>query len=259
MMAVREETPEQRERRRARMREYYQKNRERILARQREYYREKGRAWNAQRARAYRAAHHEAYCDQRRAYRAANRDYFLAQDRKYRETHHQECLERSRRYWQENRERLLEEKRSYNAAHQEQHRSYARNNQLDRYRKTIGEYSYRAIEKVQRACPERAAALLERYPFDGFAAQRLKKQLRYDRISPAQACYDDCYDAGMLAYLYSVHRCAYMGYRNVEGYIAKMIRIYLICAIVSFRDAAALCRENGLREVRIDALPPGRL
>ena len=49
------------------------------------------------------------------------------------------------------------------------------------------------------------------------------------RIFPAQAHYADCYDAGMLAYLYSVHRCAYMGYAHIEAYTAKMIRIYLIC------------------------------
>ena len=41
----------------------------------------------------------------------------------------------------------------------------------------------------------------------------------------------------MMAYLYSVHRCAYMSYENVEGYIAKMLRIYLLCAIVAYRDA----------------------
>ena len=75
------------------------------------------------------------------------------------------------------------------------------------------------------------------------------------RIFPAQAHCADCYDAGMLAYLYSVHRCAYMGYAHIEAYTAKMIRIYLICAKVAFYEATQLCRENQLYEVRLESLP----
>jgi len=43
-----------------------------------------------------------------------------------------------------------------------------------------------------------------------------------------------------------------MGYTNVIGYIAKMQRIYLICAIVVYRDTAYLCKEHGLRETRLE-------
>ena len=50
----------------------------------------------------------------------------------------------------------------------------------------------------------------------------------------------------------AIHRCALMGYKNVIGYIAKMQRIYLICAIVVYRDAAYLCKEHGLRETRLE-------
>lgn len=39
---------------------------------------------------------------------------------------------------------------------------------------------------------------------------------------------------------------------NVIGYIAKMQRIYLICAIVVYRDTAYLCKEHGLRETRLE-------
>ena len=127
------------------------------------------------------------------------------------------------------------------------------------YQKIIGEYCERAIAKVQGSCWEKVNALLEKHPFQAFAEQHLYRQLRRFRITPAQAWYDDCYDAGMMAYLYSIHRCAYMGYENVEGYIVKMIRIYLICAIASARDTQVLCRENGFREVRLDTLPQGRI
>lgn len=124
----------------------------------------------------------------------------------------------------------------------------------EQYAKVIGEYNDRAIEKVRRKCAERVEALYIKFPFDGFAEKRLGQLLRKYRIDPHCGCYDDCYSAGMMAYLYSVHRCAYMKYENVEGYIAKMLRIYLICAIVAYKDSQNLCEENGFCEVRLDRL-----
>lgn len=120
------------------------------------------------------------------------------------------------------------------------------------YAKVIGEYNDRAIEKVRKVCSEKIDALYERFPFDGFAEKQLRRMLRKHKIYPHHGCYADCYSAGMMAYLYSVHRCAYMGYENVEGYIAKLLNIYLICAIVTYRDAQNLCSENHFYEVRLE-------
>lgn len=120
------------------------------------------------------------------------------------------------------------------------------------YEKTINEYSYRSMERVSKTCPEKVEALLLRFPFDDSQDKQLRRALRRCRIYPGQGCYDDCYSAGMQAYLYSIHRCALMGYTNVIGYIAKMQRIYLICAIVVYRDTAYLCKEPGLRETRLE-------
>lgn len=71
---------------------------------------------------------------------------------------------------------------------------------------------------------------MTRGSFEAFAAHNLRRQLWYYRTYPSQARYDDCYEAGMMAYLYSMHRCAYMGYANVKAYTAKMVRIFLLCA-----------------------------
>lgn len=127
------------------------------------------------------------------------------------------------------------------------------------YAKVIGEYNDRAIEKVRRKCAEQVDALYEKFPFEGYVEKRLRQLLRKYGIAPTCGCYDDCYSAGMMAYLYSVHRCAYMGYKNEEGYVAKMLRIYLICAIVAYKDAQNLCHENGFCEVRIDQLTYARI
>lgn len=122
----------------------------------------------------------------------------------------------------------------------------------EKYAKVIGEYNDRAIEKVRWKCAEKVDVLYSTFPFDGFTEKRLRLLLRKYRVFPNHGCYDDCYSAGMMAYLYSIHRCAYMGYKNVEGYIAKMLRIYLICAIIVYKDSQNLCHENGFQEIRID-------
>ena len=134
-------------------------------------------------------------------------------------------------------------------------RSYYARNRECICRKVIGEYCYRAIERGCRNHAERADLLLLKYPFEDVAEHCIKRTLRIMHIFPAQAHCADCYDAGMLAYLYSVHRCAYMGYAHIEAYTAKMIRIYLICAKVAFYEANQLCRENQLYEVRLESLP----
>ena len=95
-----------------------------------------------------------------------------------------------------------------------------------------------------------------RYPFEEYGEPSIKKQLSRYRVFSHQARYQDCYDAGMLAYLFSIHRCAYMGFENVKAYINKMIQIYVICALVVYDDARNLCRANGFKEVRIDADQP---
>ena len=92
-----------------------------------------------------------------------------------------------------------------------------------------------------------------RYPFEKYGEPYIIKQLNRYRITSCQAKYQDCYDAGMFAYLFSIHRCAYLGFEYVEAYIKKMIGIHVICALAIYDDAKNLCKLNGLKEVRMDA------
>lgn len=84
------------------------------------------------------------------------------------------------------------------------------------YEKTINEYSYRSMERVSKTCPEKVEALLLRFPFDDSQDKQLRRALRRCRIYPGQGCYDDCYSAGMQAYLYSIHRCALARYVHFD-------------------------------------------
>lgn len=108
------------------------------------------------------------------------------------------------------------------------------------------------MDRVKAVCPERIEQYLEQWPFETYADRRIKNQLRWWRIYPQHHLYDDCYDAGMLAYFYSIHRCAMMEYQHVHQYIAKMVRIFVICALNVGREAENLCRENDLRLCHMD-------
>ena len=111
----------------------------------------------------------------------------------------------------------------------------------------------KAIDHVSKICPDAVSEFYIRYPFEIYGEPFIVKRLSSCRITSVQAKYQDCYDAGMFAYLFSIHRCAYLGFEHVEAYIKKMIRIYVICALAIYDDTKNLCKLNGLKEVRMDA------
>ena len=100
---------------------------------------------------------------------------------------------------------------------------------------------------------DRVDEYIARYPFEEYADSYIRKQLSIYKVYKSHSHYDDCFDAGMMAYLYSIHRCAEMSYSHVEPYIKKLIRIYIICAIVVHNDSKNLCKENNFSEVRLDS------
>ena len=124
--------------------------------------------------------------------------------------------------------------------------------------RTLSQYSYKSIETIQAQFPEIVAQYLARYPFEPYGDSAIRRTLHRRSISPAREEYDDCYEAGMLAYLYSIHRCAAMGCDYTVPYICKIVRIYIVCALAVYHDARNLCRQNGFREIRLDTDAPGR-
>ena len=134
----------------------------------------------------------------------------------------------------------------------EKRRQYYQENRYRLCNYSLNHYCPKAISQIAGLCPAAVNEYYLRYPFEDYGEPSIKKQLSRNSVFSNQARYDDCYDAGMLAYLYSVHRCAYMGIENVRPYINKMTRIYVICARVFFDDAKNLCKANGFKEVRID-------
>lgn len=215
----------------ARQKAYYQAHREEIRQQQREYYQRGDKAVHAAKVREYRRKNHETYLAYRREYRARNQERFAEYNRRSQE--------------KRGKQRAA-------ATVQKDSRSYYERNRYELCRRRIGEECFRAMEKVKAVCPERIERYLEQWPFEAYAAKRIKSQLWQWRIYPQHRLYDDCYDAGMLAYLYSVYRCAMMEYQHVNQYIAKMVRIFIICALNAGHETENLCRENNLRLYHID-------
>lgn len=223
--------------RQARQKSYYQAHRDEIRQQQREHYQSIDKAVHAARVREYRRKNHDAYLAYRREYRARNRERFAEYNRRSRE---------------KRKAKKAESQREWRIAAQKDPRTYYERNRQELCRRRIGEECFRAMEKVKMVCPERIEWYLEQWPFDAYADRRIKSQLWWWHIYPQHHLYDDCYDAGMLAYLYSIHRCAMMEYQHVNQYIAKMVRIFVICALNIGRDAENLCRGNNLRLCHLD-------
>lgn len=264
-----EETSElltRKERKQAYAKAYYQAHREEMRRQQREYYYRQDKAAHAARIQAYREKNREHCRQVQRDYRRNNRERIRELDRRYRERNAEQIRENRRRYEAEHREELREKKRAYAAAHREeiclrnrayrqahreqyreQQREYYRRNRSRICRQTLEDYTFRCIQDIQQRCPERVAAYLERWPFEQFAEKRIYWQIYRMGIHREDRRFDACFDAGMVAYLYSIHRCAYMGYGHVYPYIQKMIRILVICALNLYPDAERLCAENQLR------------
>jgi len=135
----------------------------------------------------------------------------------------------------------------------EKRRKYYEDNKYRLCNYTLNCYCIRAIEKIRGSYRDAVDEYINRYPFEIYAESSIRKELSKHKIYPSQARHADCYDAGMLAYLYSIHRCAAMKYNHSEYYIKKMIRIYVICAIVVYEETKNLCRINGFFEIRLNA------
>ena len=218
--------------RQARQKAYYQAHRDEIRQQQREYYQSVDKAVHAARVREYRRKNHDAFLAYRREYRAKNKE---------------RITEYNRRSWEKRKAKREEsqKERRMTTVEQRDSRTYYERNRYALCRRRLGEECFRAMEKVKAVCPERIEQYMEQWPFDAYADRRIKSH-------PQHHLYDDCYDAGMLAYLYSIHRCAMMEYQHVNQYIAKMVRIFVICALNAGRETENLCRESDLRLCHMD-------
>lgn len=226
--------------------------------------------------------------------RLCQADKRALQHRRWAQNHQEQTRSYCRAFYQRNKEKRKAYSSAYYYAHKAERSAYAKNyyhrrkaqdpnyvKNLDRKsrrqtqpqqslprdpwerkvascRRTLDDYACRSMERVRTQYQERVTEWFARFPFEEYGHRYICIQLRRCRIFAGHAAYDDCYEAGMLAYMYSVHRCAALNCDYTLPYIRKMVRIYVLCALVVYRDAYNLCRANGFREVRLDAGLAGR-
>ena len=142
---------------------------------------------------------------------------------------------------------------SASAEIKEKRRKYYQENKYRICNRVLNCYCLKAIEQIRASCPGKVGSYMRQYPFEEYAEVFIRRALCRYNIYRTHGMYDDCYDAGMLAYLYSIHRCAAAQYTHTQAYIKKMIRIYIICAMVVYQESKNICRVNGLRETCLDA------
>lgn len=207
---------------------------------------------NPEKTRAYGRAHYQRNTEARRAYSNA-----------YNHAHKEERAAYNRAYYQRkrrNRERTRK-RREMAAGLCPIDTALAGRLQeslIRQCRRTLGTATFTAMERVRRSGGD-VDAYFARFPFEEYAEQTIKKRLAFYGIRPGNSAYDEGYDAGMLAYLYSMHRCAALACDYAVPYLRKMIRIYINCALLLSRDAENLCRINGFRVLRPTAGVAGRL
>ena len=223
--AVAKDVPEEgnraTDRRKKRVRDYYEENREAIRAHQREYY-QKNKEKNTIRVREYRRKNREKVCEKRREYRAKNIERFREYDKKY------------------------------NEKYKEQRKAYYEANKYILCYNRINRDCFKSMETIRQECPDRIKIYLECYPFEEYAERHIKKAIYRWNVYASHEQYADCYDAGMLAYMYSIHRCAMMNCDYTAAYIKKMIQVYVVCALVVSGETRNICKKNGFTEIRVD-------
>ena len=108
------------------------------------------------------------------------------------------------------------------------------------------------MARIKAQIPDVVEEMYERYPYEEYGDKIAKIILRKRGIYDNSLAYQECYDAAITAYLYSMHRCAIASGVSVRAYIYKMIGIYVNAALVIYDDSKNICMENNLQKIAID-------
>ena len=113
-------------------------------------------------------------------------------------------------------------------------------------------YSQNSIDRLGEQNKDKIFELYNKYPYEEFGKPIIERILRYLRIHEGRYCHQECCAAGDLAYIYSIHRFSVIDIIYAKAYISKVMKKYIICAIIISDDTKNLCDANDFRCVRID-------
>ena len=91
--------------------------------------------------------------------------------------------------------------------------------------------------------------LCQKYNYEIYFQNNFRRICYYYQVKKNSYQYQECYDACLMAYLYSLCHCAISTKRDKDGYIMayirKIMKIYAIAALTVYNDANNICKING--------------
>ncbi|MBR2883719.1 MAG: hypothetical protein IKB93_02905 [Clostridia bacterium] len=195
----------------------------------------------------------------RRAFYIKNQEKLRAYSREYNRLHSEERKAYNKAYYQRKKAEDPYYIKKINARKKKELKPKKVITNEDRYaryvsqcKKTLNEYLYNSMKRDKERNGAQIQHYFIQYPFEQFGERAIKQKLKHFGICKNKAMYDDCYDAGVMAYMYSIHRCGASGYDYFIPYLYKMIRIYIMCALIIYNDSYNICRINNMKQICIN-------
>jgi hypothetical protein len=176
-------------------------------------------------------------------------------NRKYREKNLEKLRENGREYyWNDQREKVRKYRKEY----------YAKNKKIESDRSKIW-YQENKIElckKTLNTIPkdtneDNYKTLLQLYPFEKVESI-LKKILTNMRIGLHESVYQECYSAGLFAYINTMKYSSKKDYikdeEHVLAYFKKLARIYIKAAWNLYKNNENIGKYNNLKTVNLDRI-----
>lgn len=135
-------------------------------------------------------------------------------------------------------------------------REYYQKNKIKICKRLLNKYSTKAIKRITSNNTETVNNMYEKYPYAEYSLKYSKKLCYKYRVHSTDYRYQECMDAAMLAYMYSICQCSIKDYKDdkehVTAYIRKVTQIYFMAAITISEETRNICIENGFRQVNVD-------
>ena len=139
----------------------------------------------------------------------------------------------------------------------EYNKQYFQTHKIDIYKKLLYTYSYNSINHIIAKYDVNINELCKKYNYETYFQNNFRRVCYYYRVRKNSYQYQECYDACLTAYLYSLYHCTISTKRDKDGYIMayirKLMRIYAIAAITVCNEADNICKINGFRRVDSDS------
>lgn len=170
-------------------------------------------------------------------------DVNLDEDKVFKGKLSNELISKVKKRWRE--EKYKERRREYS-------RQYYKKNYLEICKKTIDVYCESSIDRIKKTHFEEVNELYGVFPYEKYGERFINKALSQLGVGSNDYEYTECMDAGMMAYMYCIHRFAVIKCVYTNAYLNKVIKIYVKCALVVCRESRNICKKHNFKLIELD-------